>query len=63
MKVEVHLLDYQGSLYGEPLEVDFLARLRDIQKFDSAVELKAQLQRDMEETRKAWNASPHHGAP
>jgi riboflavin kinase/FMN adenylyltransferase len=51
-KVEVHLIDWHGALYGEPLEVDFLARLRDIQRFDGADELKTQLQKDIEQTRR-----------
>ncbi len=47
LKVEVHLIGYQNSLYGEPLEVDFLARLRDIRPFASVEELKEQLQQDV----------------
>jgi riboflavin kinase/FMN adenylyltransferase len=47
MKVEVHLIGFQGTLYGQPLEVDFLARLRDIQRFDNVEALKAQLGRDI----------------
>ncbi len=47
VKVEVHLIGYQNSLYGEPLEVDFLSRLRDIRPFASVEELKEQLQRDV----------------
>ncbi len=47
MKVEVHLIGYHGSLYGRPLEVDFLRRLRDIQRFDSVAALREQLQRDV----------------
>src|SRR5688572_30797550 len=34
LKVEVHLIEFAGSLYGQPLEVDFLARLRSIQPFE-----------------------------
>jgi riboflavin kinase/FMN adenylyltransferase len=45
-KFEVHLIGYSGSLYGQPLEVDFLARLRDIHPFGSAEELKHQLAQD-----------------
>jgi riboflavin kinase / FMN adenylyltransferase len=51
LKVEAHLLDFHGPLYGEPIEVDFLARLRDIQKFDSIAALQEQLARDIERTR------------
>ena len=44
--VEVHLLDYEGDLYGERLSVQFLQRLRDEQKFESAEALAAQLSED-----------------
>jgi riboflavin kinase/FMN adenylyltransferase len=47
MKVEVHLIGFHDSLYGLPLEVDFLARLRDIVQFANVDELKAQLNRDI----------------
>jgi riboflavin kinase/FMN adenylyltransferase len=47
MKVEVHLIGYSDSLYGQPLEVDFTARLRDIQRFDDVAALKAQMERDI----------------
>jgi riboflavin kinase/FMN adenylyltransferase len=47
MKVEVHLIGYHGSLYGRPLVVDFLRRLRDIQRFDSVAALREQLERDV----------------
>ncbi len=51
LKVESHLLDYDGSLYGQAIEVDFLSRLRDIQAFDSADQLQSQLKIDVESTR------------
>jgi riboflavin kinase/FMN adenylyltransferase len=51
LKVEAHLLDFHGPLYGEPIEVDFLARLRDIQTFNSIGELQEQLSRDVERAR------------
>jgi riboflavin kinase/FMN adenylyltransferase len=47
LKVEVHLIGFQGPLYGQPLEVEFLARLRSIQQFGSVTELKSQLARDI----------------
>ena len=50
-KVEVHVLDFERSLYGEVLEVDFLERLRSIQKFASPEELVSQVNRDVERTR------------
>lgn len=55
VKVEVHLVGWPGTpLYGEPLEVDFLVPLRNIQRFAGPEELKAQLQKDMEAARAAF---------
>jgi riboflavin kinase/FMN adenylyltransferase len=50
-KVEVHLLEFQESLYGQALEVEFLHRLRDIVQFDGIQSLIEQLHRDVEQTR------------
>ena len=55
LKVEVHLLGWDGTpLYGQPLEVDFLARLRDIQRFAGVEELKGQLTKDIAAARQAF---------
>lgn len=51
VRVEVHLIDYHDALYGQPLEVDFLTRLRDIRPFGSPEALTEQLRRDVEEVR------------
>lgn len=51
-KVEVHVLDFDGTLYGKPLEVDFIERLRDIHQFESAEKLVRQLRLDVDATRK-----------
>lgn len=59
LKVEAHLLDFHGPLYGEPIEVDFLARLRDIQRFNSVDQLQEQLARDVERTREFNRHSIH----
>lgn len=49
-KIEVHLIDFQGSLYGEPLEVSFLARLREVTTFPDVDALKNQLDKDIQTT-------------
>lgn len=54
--VEVHLLGFEGSIYGETLHVEFLRRLRDEQKFDSVDALVAQLSRDEKHCRSVLNA-------
>ena len=50
-KVESHLLDFEGSIYGEAIEVDFISRLRDIRQFESAQQLTDQLKLDVDSTR------------
>lgn len=50
-KMEVHLCDFNGDLYGQVLEVEMLDRLRTIQTFASVAELKDQLRRDVAECR------------
>jgi riboflavin kinase/FMN adenylyltransferase len=44
--LEVHLFDFDDDLYGQYLDVDFIARLRDEQKFPSIEALVAQMHRD-----------------
>jgi riboflavin kinase/FMN adenylyltransferase len=51
MKVEVHLIDRDESLYGEPLEVEFLSKLRDVRAFGSKDELISQLREDVARAR------------
>ncbi|HLX69169.1 MAG TPA: bifunctional riboflavin kinase/FAD synthetase [Verrucomicrobiae bacterium] len=47
-RVEVHLLDFDGNLYGEEMEIVFGEKFRDEKKFLSVDELKAQIARDVE---------------
>ena len=49
--LEVHLLDFSGDLYGQELEVIFVQKLRDEQKFASLDELKTQITLDAEQAR------------
>ncbi len=56
IRVEVHLINYHEALYGQPLEVDFLARLRDIRPFDSPAALIEQLQHDIAQTQQIASA-------
>ena len=45
--IEVHLLNFEGDLYGQTLEVDFVDRLRGELPFESADHLVAQIQSDV----------------
>ena len=47
LRVEAHLLDFEGDLYGREMELTFVTKLRDEQKFSSLDELRAQIARDV----------------
>ncbi|MGO8835860.1 MAG: bifunctional riboflavin kinase/FAD synthetase [Limisphaerales bacterium] len=47
LRVEAHLLDFCGDLYGGELEIEIGEKLRDERKFGSLEELKAQIARDV----------------
>ena len=52
--LETHLIDFDGYIYGQHVEVEFMHRLRDIVRFDSAEMLQNQLQQDLEQARR-WS--------
>ncbi len=52
-RIEPHLLDFEGDLYGRRLVVELWQRLREERVFSSEDELVAQITRDVEETRAA----------
>jgi riboflavin kinase/FMN adenylyltransferase len=56
LTLEVHLLDFNGDLYGEMLQVEFVSRLRDEQRFSSIDALAAQIRADMTEARQVLAA-------
>ena len=50
-RVEAHLLDFEGDLYGKELELTFVEKLRDEKKFGSLDELKTQIAQDITHAR------------
>ena len=52
LRVEAHLLDFNGELYGAELEIEIGEKLRDERKFTSSKELQAQIARDIATLRK-----------
>ncbi len=56
-RIEPHLLDFEGDLYGRRLVVELWERLRDEQVFASEQELVDQIARDVEATRGAVRPS------
>ncbi len=55
-KVEVHLLEGSGDLYGATLRVAFVARLRDERRFDGPGDLAAQIEADAAAARERLQA-------
>lgn len=49
--IEAHLLDFQGDLYGQRLELDFLRRVRSTEKFATVDELLGRIQVDIQQVR------------
>jgi len=47
LRVEAHLLDFNGDLYGTELEVEIGSKLRDERKFSSPAELREQITEDV----------------
>ena len=44
--LEAHLFEFDGDLYGEWVRIEWVERLRDIERFDSVERLQQQLERD-----------------
>lgn len=51
-RLEAHLLDFDGDLYGEEARVSFVARVRDEARFDSVEALMARIDADVAATRR-----------
>ena len=49
--LEVHLFDFAGDLYGRHLRVEFLAKIRDEERYADLDTLKAQIARDCDAAR------------
>lgn len=49
--LEAHLLDFEGDLYGQTIEVELLEFLREEQRFGSTEELSRQIEADKKRAR------------
>lgn len=57
-RVETHLLDFEGDLYGQVVSIELLHRLRDERKFDGIEALMTQIRADVEATRTYFVTPP-----
>jgi riboflavin kinase/FMN adenylyltransferase len=51
--LEPHFFDFEGDLYGQTIEIEFHAFLRDEEKFESLEALTLQIEQDCEQAREA----------
>jgi riboflavin kinase/FMN adenylyltransferase len=51
--VEVHLLDFEGDIYGAEMRIGFASHIRGEQKFDGLESLKAQIAKDCDSAKNA----------
>jgi len=56
LHVEAHLLDFTGEIYEQPMELSFVHKLRDEQRFPSLDALKTQIQTDIRQVRELFAA-------
>jgi riboflavin kinase/FMN adenylyltransferase len=54
--LEVHILDFEGELYGKQIELIFIQKLRDEKQFESPEKLVEQIRTDIKEARKTLEA-------
>ena len=62
VRVEAYLLDFDGDIYDQPMDLEFVARLRDEAKFADLPALIAQIQQDVVATRRVLAAHHARGA-
>ena len=60
--LEVYVFDFEGDLYGRQLGVDFVARLRDEERFANLDAMRDQMMRDAAEARRVLSARRAKGA-
>jgi riboflavin kinase / FMN adenylyltransferase len=57
-RVEAYVLDVDADYYGENVGIEFVARLRGMEKFDSVDDLRERIADDVERTRKVLSRQP-----
>ena len=57
LTAEVHILSFQGDLYGKTLEIAFGPRIRGEKAFESADALKRQIAQDIDRARQFFTNS------
>ena len=58
--IEANLIGASGYFYGETISVSFMHRLREQTKFANLDELKAQIKKDIQQTKEFFKHDEHH---
>jgi riboflavin kinase / FMN adenylyltransferase len=58
--LEAHLFGFEGDLYGEWVRIEWVERLRDVERFESVVQLQAQMEEDRTQALAALRRSHPH---
>ncbi len=58
LKIETHILDFDGSLYDKEIVIKFFKFLREEKKFSSLDELQTQLNKDRKYAKEYFNENP-----
>lgn len=58
LRIEAHVFDFAGDLYGAPIRIGLVERLRGEQKFAGIDELRAQIAKDADAARRALATKP-----
>jgi riboflavin kinase/FMN adenylyltransferase len=61
--LEAHLFDFDDDIYGRRIEVEFVAKLRDEEKFADLPTLVAQMHHDAAQARAILADAPQHDVP
>jgi riboflavin kinase/FMN adenylyltransferase len=61
--VESHLLDFTANVYQERVRLYFMQRVREERRFESTLELMAQIRRDVGGAREYFEAHPVDQVP
>lgn len=59
--IELHLLDFEGDLYGEEIRVDFIRFLRPVRPFTTVAALVGQMREDVELARRVLDEEGEEG--
>lgn len=55
--IETHIFDFNDDIYGEPIRVHFIERLRDEKKFDGIDALSLQISKDVEHAKRVFSGA------